>query len=284
LLINNRLIWGDNGTLRDLSVALNNIFSGVEVIPFVAAEDKLYLGSDLPFNHRYFAVSVANDVASVVSVDIWNGSAWVPAVDVIDQTKSSSGASLAQSGIISWVADKNKSWGKNDSTENMTSSGLTSLKIYEMYWVRLSFSVNLKATTALKYVGHKFATDSDLGGYYPDLNRSTVLTAFQSGKTSWEEQHVLAAEEIIRDLRKKNVIWNRNQIFGWEEFTDASVHKLAEIAFTAFGNDYESRKESARANYEEALEKVVQSAIDKNADGKLQPEEKLPSYGRLYRR
>lgn len=286
MLINNRLIWGDNATLKDLSVVINNLFSDGTIIGFNAAQDKLYIGSDLPFNHRYFSVLVENDVASVVTASIWDGSQWQSAVDVIDQTISpdAAGKSLSQSGIISWVVDRNHVWGKRDTTELMIDSGLETLKIYEMYWVRLSFSGNFNANTALKYMGHKFSSDNDLGGYYPDLTRSNVMLAFKAGKTDWEDQHVLAAEEIIRDLRKKNVIWNRNQIFGWEEFTDASVHKVAEIVFTAFGNDYETRKENARDNYENALDKVVQSAIDKNVDGRLEEVEKLPTYGRLLRR
>lgn len=284
MLINNRLIWKDNATLKDLSVDLNNLFAVDRVVDFVALTDKIYIGSDLPFNHRYFKISVPNAVASVVSVDIWDGSQWQSAVDVIDMTQATAGTALSQSGIIAWSVDRNHVWGKRDTTELMTGSGLETLKIYQMYWVRLTLSADLTGTTALRYVGHKFSSDNDLGGYYPDLNRAAVMAAFQSGKTAWDEQHVLAAEEIIRDLRKKNIIWNRNQIFGWEEFTDAAVHKVAEIVFTAFGKDYESRKENARDNYEDALDKVVQSAIDKNADGVLSQEEKIPTHGRLLRR
>lgn len=284
MLINNRIVWSDNGTLRDLSVSLNNIFSNTETIALTAAQDKIFIGSDLPFNHRYFNVTTLNDQASVVTVDIWDGSAWQAAVDVIDQTIGTSGKTLSQKGIISWVVDRNHVWGKRDTTELMTGSGLETAKIYNMYWVRLTFSGDLKATTAVNYVGHKFSNDNDLSGYYPDLARTNVLSAFKSGKTSWDEQHLLAAEEIIRDLRKKNVIWNHNQIFGWEEFADAAVHKVAEIAFTAFGNDYETRRENARANYDEALEKVVESAIDKDMDGRLETVEKLPTYGKLLRR
>lgn len=284
MLINNRIIWNDNSTLKDLSISLNNIFANDETIALVAADDKLYLGSDFPFNHRYFKVATANDQASVITAEIWNGSDWEDAVDVIDQTKDSTGAyTLSQSGIISWVLDRNKCWGNNSSTELMTGSGLTTLKIYDLYWVRLTFSGDLKATTALTYVGHKFSTDNDLAGYYPDLNRSTVKSAFSSGKTTWDEQHVLAAEEIIRDLRKKGIIFSRNQIFGWEEFTDAAIHKVAEIAFAAFGEAYEKRKESAREAYDEAMDKITFGGIDKDIDGRLSAHEKLPAHGRLIR-
>lgn len=283
MLLNNRVIFENNTTLTDLSVNLNDVFSGSETVDIVAADDYLYLASDLPFNHRYFMVSTANDQASTVSVDIWNGTEWVAAVDVLDQTKNASGHTLSTSGIISWVTDRNKSWSREETTENMTGSGLTTLKIYNMYWVRLAFSGNLKATTALKYVGHKFSSDYSLKGYYPDLGRSTVMTAFQAGKTNWDEQHVLAAEEIIRDLKKKNEIFSSNQILNWEQFTDAAVHKVAEIAYTAFGADYEDRRDKAFDNYTDALDKVTFD-VDKNANGKREPEERKPSFGRLVRR
>jgi hypothetical protein len=282
MLINNRVIFNDNSTLIDLSASLNDIFSSSETVGVVFDEDYLYIGSDLPFNHRYFNVSTANDQTSAVSVDIWSGSAWNPAVDVVDQTKGSAGKTLSQSGIISWTTDRNKSWGSNDTTENMTGSGLTSLKIYGLYWVRLSFSADLKATTALKYVGHKFSRDTDLGGYYSDLTRSNVMSGFKAAKTNWDEQHVLAAEEIIRDLRKKQIIWSRNQIFGWEEFVDASVHKVAEIAYSAFGADYEERRKVARERYDEALDKLV-FAVDKDEDGRVEESEQRSNHRRLVR-
>lgn len=284
MLINNRVIWKDNSSLKDLSAVLNNIFSGSSVIPFVADEDKIYIGSDLPFNHRYFKVDVVNDQASAVSVHIWDGSEWVAAVDVIDQTIDSTGAiSLSKSGIISWVTDRNQSWSKEDTTENMDGSGLETLKIYKMYWVRLSFSANLKTSTAIKYVGHKFSTDEEFSGYYPDLGRTNVKASFQTGKTNWDEQAVLAAEEIIRDLRKKDLIHSGSQIFGWEEFSDCSCHKTAEIVYRAFGADYEDRREAAFDDYVNALDKVQFNSLDKDADGRVEDYEKCHPGGRLVR-
>ncbi len=282
MLINNRIIWDDNGTLKDLSPELNNVFSLTKTLALVAAQDKIYIGSDLPFNHRYFMVSTANDQASVITVKNWNGSEWVATVDLVDQTLDSGGTkTLGQSGILSWVTDRNKTWGLEETTENIDE--LATLKIYNMYWVQLTFSGNLGASTALKYVGHKFSNDIDLGGQYPDLLRSNVLDAFLTGKTTWDEQHVLAAEEVIRDLRKKQIIISRNQVFGWEEFTDAAKHKVAELVYSAFGKDYEERRETAREYYEDSLDKIVFQQVDKNADGRVTPSENYPSYSRLVR-
>jgi hypothetical protein len=281
MLVNNRIIHKDNTTLRDLSINLNDLYAGNGTLDIVAAQDKVFIGSDMPFNHRYFCLATANDQASVVSVDIWDGSTWRAAVDVLDQTKDANGKTLAQTGIISWAVDKDYGWGFEETTEDI--SDLSTLKIYNMYWVRLSFSADLKATTALSYVGHKFANDSQLEGYYPDLNRSALKTAFKAAKTTWDDQHVLAAEEIIRDLRKKKVILSRNQILDFESFNDAAVHKCAEIIMRGLGDDYAENRASAIEDYKEALDKVY-FPVDKDGDGKLDTEERTGYSVGIFRR
>lgn len=276
MLLNNRVIFKNNTALTDLSVKLNNIHSGTETVDIIALQDALYIGSDLPFNHRYIDVSTANDQASVISVSLWDGAEWVPAVDVIDQTVGSAGKTLSQSGIISWTPDKDESWMCEDSTEEI--SDLSTLKIYNMYWAKLSFSSDLKATTALKYVGHKFSNEEDLGGFYPELLKSSVKTAFQSSKTAWTEQLVEAAETIVRDLRKKGIVWSENQVLDWQKFSEASSHKTAEIIWNAFGKNEEDRAEGARKAYKEAFSQQVFN-VDKDKDGRLDKSEKMIARG-----
>lgn len=279
MLINQRIIWKDNLTLKDMSVELNDLTAGTYVIPFVTAEDKIYIGSDLPFNHRYFAVSVANDVASVASVEIWTGSAWESAVDVLDQT-SSGGKTMKVSGILSWTPERNSAWGIEETTEDIPD--LSTLKIYNMYWARLSFSGNHTAGSALSYVGHKFANDADLAGFYPSLNTSDVKGAFATGKTSWDDQHVLAAEEIVRHLRKKKEIRSSNQIVDWEQYNHAGVHKLAEIIYSSFGDDYEDHRKRAEISFNKAINLGVHQ-IDRDGDGRLDTRERMSNSG-LFRR
>lgn len=281
MLVNNRVIHKDNTTLKDLSINVNDLYAGNGLLPFVAAEDKLFIGSDMPFNHRYFCLAVVNDVASVVSVDIWDGSEWRAAVDVLDQTKDINGKSLAQTGIISWTVDKDYGFGLEDTTEDIPD--LSTLKIYNMYWVRLSFSSDLKSTTAISYIGHKFANDSQLEGYYPDLNRTALKTSFKAGKTSWDDQHVLAAEELIRDLRKMKVILSGSQILDFESFNDAAIHKCAEIIMRALGDDYADERESAIQDYKNALDKVY-FPVDKDGDGKLDTQERTGYTVGIFRR
>lgn len=272
MLNNNRVIWDDNGTLKDLSQSLNNYHSSTSVIDFVSAEDAIYIGSDLPFNHRYFDVSVVNAAAATVSVSIWNGSEWESAVDVIDQTSNGS-APLSASGIVSWTPDRNGSgWSRESTSENVT--GISTLKIYNLYWAKMTYSANLTGTLALRYVGHKFSSDEDLIAYYPELNSSSLKTAFKAGKTDWNEQHFAAAEKIIKDLRQQGHIWSRNQILNWELFTIASVHAVAGIVFRAFGDDYKDNLVQASKDYWDALN-LKSFEVDKDADGRFDTYERF---------
>lgn len=273
-----RIIHDDNGTLVDLSKQANEMFGANASLPIVAADDKLYIGSSLPFNHRHFEVATANAATSVVStVEIWDGNSWVAAVDLVDYTlNSGSTVTLYQNGIISWTVDRDSSWGLEESTENIPA--LATLKIYDMYWARMTFSANLSNTTAIKYIGYKFSDDDKLRVLYPDLVRSTLLTAWQTAKTTWDEQHIIAAEEIIERLQKLRIIWNRNQILDWQRFEKASVHKCAEIIYRGLGADYDDKREKAKDDFEKALN-VGQFNIDVNADGHLERAEQFRPAG-----
>jgi hypothetical protein len=274
VLINQRVIWSNNGTLTDISQEMNDLFSGTKVIDLVYNQDAIYIGSDLPFNHRYIAIGVANSVASVMSVSIWNGSSWTAAVDVIDQT-SVAGASMGQSGIISWDVDRNETWGLEDTTEDITA--LSTLKIYNKYWLKLTWSATWTGTTRLDYMGHKFSNDSALAAQWPDLNRSAIKTAHTAGKTTWDDQHILAAEQIINWMRKNQNIKSASQILGWEMFGEAAVHKVAEMIYSSFGEQKEDERKLAYEKFEEAIKSVHLNPIDQNADGVLDEEEKFGS-------
>jgi hypothetical protein len=274
MLINQRVIWSNNGSLVDMSIETNDLFSGTKVIDLTYNQDYIYIGSDLPFNHRYFQISVANAIASVASVDIWDGSTWNPAVDVLDQT-AASGASMAQSGILSWTTDESKSWVQEKTTENI--AALSTLKIYDLHWVRLSWSASWTGTTAISYIGHKFADDNTLTALYPDLGRTAVKTAHTSGKTTWNDQSVLASEMIIAQLRKERILWSGSQIFSWEMFQIAQVHKTAHLVYSSFGEAKKEERDEAKKQYDEAMNQITFPNQDKNADGHLDTTERFNS-------
>lgn len=265
MIPSHRVIWSDNGTLKDLTPNLMNYISGTEVIDFNASQDALYLGSELPFNHRWFELSVASDTASTVSAKVWGGNTWNAVAETIDLTKVA-GVSLAQSGIIYFSRDRLKVWDYAQTTEDIPA--LSSLKIYNLFWLELKWSANWKTTTALKYIGHKFSSDEDLESEYPTLGLSSRKTAFKSGKTDWNEQHFAAAEYVIQDLIKRNAAQSRSQIMDWRAPRFAALHKTAQIIFNAFGEDYKDDALRASIAYQGAM-KMGRFDIDQNADGRL---------------
>lgn len=280
MLRNNRVIYKDNTTLNDLSVAMSNYLSATSTLAIVAAQDAIYLGSDFPFNHRWFEVYSANAQASVPSISLWNGGSWVPAVDVIDET-AVAGKTLAQSGIISWVPDRsNNGWTRQYSTEQI--SDLSSLRIYDAYWAKLSFSADLTATTALKYIGHKFSNDEELFAQYPDLEDANLINAFKTGKTNWNDQQFEAAQYIIEDLRSQSLIFSKNQIIDWRMLKNSSVHKVAEIIFRSFGDDYKDNKKDAADAYK-ASKPMASLNLDKNMNAAQDDFEKVKVTGWLTR-
>lgn len=278
----NRTVFSDNGTLRDISTIVNKFDAETIVLPVVAAEDFLYIASDFPFNHRYFEVEEPNDQVSAVTIEVWDGTNWIECEDVVDQT-SVGGVALAQSGHISFRPNDDKGWDRestNDEADQIT--GLTGIKIFDMYWCRISWSADLALTTEIKYIGHRFSQDSDISILYPVLMNADVIKQFEPTKTTWDVQHFYAAEEIIRDLKRKNVIFSRNQILNWEMLRDASVHKVAEIAFRAFGKDFVGEMKDANGQYELALKKL-RFYIDENRNAILDVRERTSRVGFMSR-
>lgn len=269
-ILNQRVIFSDDGTLSDISTVVNDFRSNNSVLPIVAAEDKLYIASLLPFNHKWIEIEVANDQTSVISADIWWANDWNAAVDIIDQT-ATSGNTLAQSGILRFSMDRLNGWDRELDSEDIT--GLTGTKIHDYYWVRLNFSADLNVATAIKYIGHKFSDDDDLYGEYPDLNNSNLQARFDSA-TDWSEQTFIAAEKIIRELRSRTLIFERDQILDYELFNEASIHKTAEIIYGALGEDYEDDLKRARGYYKEAMN-LKRFNLDMNRDAKASEAERF---------
>jgi hypothetical protein len=273
MLLQNRVIYKDNTVYTDYSRELSDYNAGTLPLVIAPTDDAIYIGSDMPFNHRYFSLSVVNAVVGSVAVSIWNGTSWVSAVDVIDLT-ATSGAPFSKDGLIMWSTNRNEGWAQEGTTEDI--SDLSTFKIYNNYWVKLTFTGALAPT--IKYVGHKFAKDSDLNAYYGDLNRASVREAFfEVATANWNEVHIAAAEEIVRDLRTQKIIVSVNQVFDPDTFRDAACHKLAEIVYSSFGPSHADRTVYAVKKYKEAMNKLT-FGVDKNMDGKLSFSEKIREF------
>lgn len=270
MIKDNRIIYDDNGTKVDYSLELNKIQELTLSKTLVALEDKIYIGSSFPFNSRFFNVSTVNTNASVVTVKVYDGSAWTAVADKLDGT-SLSGASMGKSGILQFTPSNSVSWPRVSNSADITE--LSDFTIYNMYWLELSFSANFSATV-FNYIGHKFCDDEQLYSFYPELGRTEVKSGFETGKTTWIEQEVAASDVIISDLIKKGRIVGPSQILNWEKFTIPCIHQTASLVFRAMGDDWKDQFAQAIKDYKEAIEMSVLD-IDWDNDGRLDLGEQL---------
>ena len=194
-----RFIFSDNGTLIDYSTQVENYHADTATINYTLGEDYIYIGSELPFNSLFFDVSTANAVSSSMSIEYWTSSTWESMVDVLDETLVS-GASLGKSGHVTWTPDKQEIWQKEDTvksngTEEIT--GLGDVTVYDLYWIRISFSASLDVATALNWIGPIFCSSADVDREYRLLSKSAFKTSYEAGKTDWEREIILASGLLV---------------------------------------------------------------------------------------
>ena len=273
----NRIIYSDNGTLSDITNDLKDYRTGDSSLT-LKTTDAIYIGQRAPFNHLYFKLSALNVNAANIDVKIWDGTEFIAVAETIDET-AAAGATLGQSGFITWVPNRDDAGWSSDDTDDMVE--LNDITIYDLYWVKITASALLSAVT-LDWVGQKFSTDDDLYGEFPLFSRTAMKTAFESGKTSWEEQHVSAAKLIVQDLIKKGVINESGQILKREEFSLSAIQKVAELIFNGFGDDYEDDRLKAKAEYKGRLDKRLYK-VDKDGDADLSNRENKKRSGFLHR-
>ncbi len=283
MILTNRIIYSNNGTLKDLSVKLLEPYSQTETLSgFVAAEDAIYIGSELPFNHRYFLIPTGNTNAAKVKVEVWDGDEFVEVNDVIDQTDDGTGKAFAQSGIISWNLAQEDTWSREDTNDQGDKvTGLTDVNIKNLYWAKITLDSDPTDIT-FQFSGYKFSDDEELGIEYPDLLDAEMLDAFKSGKTDWVDQAILATDKVIRDLKRRAIIRSANQVLDWDVFRPAAVHKTAEIIYKSFGDDYRDNKRDARADFKTEVENGILN-LDLNSNATLDIRETQVRQGTLSR-
>lgn len=276
--MNKRIIYSDNGTLIDFSVNLNKYDETESQFHYITGQDYIYIGSRLPFNSLYFKVVHENNVNAKMFVEVFDGTSWVFVNELIDETDA-----FKQSGYITFTPDRDSGWSMEDTNDGSDIiPGLASIKIYDRYWMRISFDQNLKNHVGISWAGHIFADDLDLGSEYPDLVKASVKHAFKASKQDWEEQLVRASEILMEDLMINRVVLDSSQILDRFDYKSACIQKAAEIIFNAFGDDFIDQKQRAREEYQRRLSNPTKK-IDTNRNAVEDPIETLHQQGWLSR-
>ena len=274
-----RFYYDDDGTLVDRTIEWSNPYTTTGAY---GCEGYLYVSSYLPFNHKYFDITTANDKTGTLTVDIWHDSSWVAAADIIDYTFDGTQA-FGQSGSIFFTPTNTSGWMSEDDSSNI--AAISTTKVYGAYWMRFGFDSATESACVINYIGSKFCSDSDLYIFYPQFYNTTMLTMFkgaETAKTTWTAQEISASNYIVSDLKGRYIINSKNQIFDTDRFKIACVHKTAEYIFGGMGNSYVEQKVEAKKAYEDAMNGDF-FGVDTNADGHMDRSEKTIVMRRMTR-
>jgi hypothetical protein len=257
-----RVFFKDGNNVLEITKQINKYKSDVYSLTMTSS-DAIYIATDFPMNHLFVKMGAAlNEQSSSMIIDYWSGQGWSPVVHTNDYSEA-----FSQSGFIEFTPDRYSSWIMASTNSNgQLVTGLESVIVYDKYWTKISFTNDLTAAIDLEYIGNIFSEDDDLFSEFPLFNDSTFLNCFENGKTTWEEQHVKAADLIIQDLKRKNVIIGSEQLLDRSILLPASVCKVAEIIFNAFGKDYTEQLDRAKNEYSKRID-LSKFSVDSNNNG-----------------
>lgn len=262
-----KIIYSDNGTLTDLTAQLNDYDANTQAFTFVAAEDAIFLGSIYPFTSKYFKQTSVNSSASAPTISYWDGGTWRAASDFTDNT-GLSGTPYSASGYLSFVTDKRYTWYPDDTNRSATEqiTGLGDKTFYDLYWIRITYSSDIAMT--LSWCGDMFCTDLDLKKISPSVMDPTFMDNWESGKTGWEDQRVLATELLIEELKGVKLD-SENLFLDKDELTQAASYRTLSLIYAEM-EDFD--KAEAFLKRAEVLSRQSFTK-DTNLDGRTNPSE-----------
>lgn len=243
-------VFFKDSVITEITNKVNRYKSGTYDLTIVPG-NYIYIATDFPLSHLYVKLgAIVNAVSANMSIQYWSGKAWSNAVNINDYSES-----FSQSGFIEFTPDRRASWDMDDTNGgNNQVTGLETITVYDQYWTRISFSASLTTNIAIEYIGSMFSNDDDLYAEYPLFNDSNFLECFENGKTTWEEQHVKAADLIVQELIRKNIIIGSEQILDRNILMPAAVCKVAEIIFNAFGKDYVDQLQRCKEEFKNRID------------------------------
>jgi hypothetical protein len=272
-----RLLYSDNGVLTDRS--LDNQDETINItLSMVVNEDYIYIGKLYPFNNFFIKSTVANDVASIMTVQYWDGKIWQSAIDLLDGT-SVGGVSLAQSGIVQFVPQKDTHWQRLLSTkENNAPTELNTKEIYNLYWIRIKFSASLKATTSINTISYAFTRSQRLDNI--DYAINAYKTSF--GVTTWDDQILTGSLHVVSDLKSRGLVLDSGQILMFDDVELPTCYKTLQIIFQSLGPSYVDKRDYYESKYKETISSNSYT-FDQNDNAKVEIAELNTNTARLVR-
>lgn len=181
-----RIFFSDNGAFSDISLNLLNYSGDTSPVAVVAADDKIFFGRVKPFSAIYVEMGVVNTNASIMSVKYYDSDAadFIDVTNLVDETKG-----FTRSGFVQF---------KNPASDiSGTIWDTTTVNAVVQYWIEITFSANLSATTSIKGINIVYSDDKDMNRVYDG-----VTNYLRTGTTSGILYHEQARKEIVQALRK----------------------------------------------------------------------------------
>lgn len=227
----------------------------------LSTTDYFYVGFHERFATRYFNLGTVNTVPSTVVLEYWNGSEWTAVEDLVDQT-----VGFTQSGFISWLNQSD--WAKT-TVEPIDDEDVD----VDLYWIRISVTVNLHASTTLQSVNNLFCDAVLLRTYYPELVSDTRY--LPPSRTDFIEQFEAAKDLVVLRLKQKRGIKDESQILDINEVAVAATHAAAFIILNpiAKSDEEKAKRDEARDLFENELTEAMNS-FDADNSGTITEDEK----------
>lgn len=262
-----RLFFGDNGVVTDLSINNQDEATTIPLV-MVAAEDYIYLAQHMPFNNFFVQMDTVNTNASLMTISYWGGKSrdWVPAIDILDGTMTG-GKTFGRSGVVQFSPDPLYTWQPvNENRGELLPTGLETIKVYNVYWVRIKVSANLSALTDAKRFIYSFTRSQQLDNLDTTINQ--FLGSFATGKTDWDDQIVTASVQLVNDLRRRGLIISPGEILRFDDVTMACDYKTLILIYKNLGPGYKDKLEQAKLDYEDTIN-LRRFSFDIDQDGYL---------------
>ena len=276
-----RVIYSDATVLSDYSMEAqdrDSTFTGA----LVAAADNIYVGQYYPFNNLFFQVTVPNANSATINIQTYNGNTWVNVHDILDGTKTN-GKTLAKSGVVQFNPNYNDVW--QYCNDGRLPTEIASLKIFGLYWIKISASANLTQPvaydpgppvipavlgTTLRRITYKFTSQEIIESMDPDINE--YLTAWETGKTDWTEQILTASQLMALDLRGRGIIKSPSNIMRFDDVAHLAAFKTLSIIYGGLGGENIKLKKTEVDKEYDRIKNSLVFTTDKQETGQVNKE------------
>lgn len=272
-----RILKNVGATLTDLSYDNQDESVKPDITLTTPATDYLLVGMQYPFNNFFIDLTGGdvNDNVSTLSVQYWDGSKWVDAVDVLDGT-SVSGKTLAKPGSIMFSQDRQKTgWGKVNNPRVQGPAELSTKDIYDLYWLKIKVSAAIApaapaAAVTMRELGFAWTTGAKMKGIKSEVDR--YLDSFATGKTNWIPEIMAACKMLITEMKKQGLVVGPQQLVRADDFWLPATYKALWLVYSSLGPSYKDQADALHHQYYKTLN-VNNVSIDQDGNGRLDQSE-----------